>query len=654
LKKRENVVARIIKKIAHAKYEKSVARVPKFERSLTWSCTGNEQGKTIELFFTVTVLLTFCSAFNRKLDYRFFDVIITFLFLLSCYLSFLIMLKILREIRGSKLMRTALGLGLFTSALFATSLGFIKLFPSFRDISWNVDSRLFLSQTYSYVQNGNSNDSNSYSEFDIQYHATPSYIAAQVFDYLKVNPDITLFIAIPLLSLLTVYTFAESILRLSGLNKKHAILGAVILVNISYVTSISQRHKAMSPLVNSELMLNSQLAIAVVLATLGIQATNLRGKNLIVLAGLISLVALKPQYVPFAALSLIIIAVINLPTKIMKSILRACLPILINLVLALTFLLYFTSSKTGPRYIAKLDGIDLKVFLRSNLLIILFALLLILFLKIINESLTRKRVIQVFLTIGIYLISALLLDLLKFVPSGITLERMQIFQPTEPGGDSDFNQGLILLFVLLAIMFMMLIPTLDIRMSIAVKAVCIFLIVSSIFRIMYSVPIFLHPVKNGYEAVNLAPLRQVLAEAEKRTNKPKFLVNDFVDPAEDYRRNGSGMYWSSVGIGQFYLSDIATFHYLAPDVEKRLVNTRFFFNSHISDFHGKFIKSAEIDFIVINKRCLPNWFFETSPIFSNSEYALISPESFSHDNYQKLGSKNNNSQVRKFGTSPCL
>ena len=50
----------------------------------------------------------------------------------------------------------------------------------------------------------------------------------------------------------------------------------------------------------------------------------------------------------------------------------------------------------------------------------------------------------------------------------------------------------------------------------------------------------------------------------------------------------------------------------------------------------------------------PNWFFETSPIFANSEYALISTESFSHDNYQKLDSKNNNSQVRKFGTSPCL
>jgi hypothetical protein len=275
-------------------------------------------------------------------------------------------------------------------------------------------------------------------------------------------------------------------------------------------------------------------------------------------------------------------------------------------------------------------------------------------LKIINESLTRKRVIQVFLTIGIYLTSALLLDLVKFVPSEITLERMQIFQRTEPGGDSDFNQGLILLFVLVAILFLMLIPTLNIRISIAVKAVCIFLIVSSIFRIMYSVPSFLDPAKSGYEAVNLAPLRQVLAEAEKRTNKPKFLVNDFVDPAEDYRRNGSGMYWSSVGIGQFYLSDINTFHYLAPDVEKRLVNTRFFFNSRISDFHSKFIKSAEIDFIVINKRCLPNWFFETSPIFSNSEYALISPESFSHDNYQKLDSKNNNSQVRNFGNSPCI
>jgi hypothetical protein len=651
---RENLARRIIKKIAHAEYEKSVTRIFQFERFFTWVWTGKKQEKAIDLFFIGIILLSFCSAVNRKLDYKFLNIMIVFLFLFNCCLGFLIILKILKQISGSKLMRTALALGLLTSVLFATSLGFIRLLTSFRDISWNVDSRLFLSQSYSYIQNGNSNDSNSYSGFDIQYHATPSYIAAQVFDYLKVNPSITLFIAIPLLTLLTIYTFAESLLRGSGLNEKHAILGAVLLINISYMTSMTQRHKAMSPLVNSELMLNSQLAIAVVLATLGIQVTKLRWRNLIVLAGLISLVALKPQYLPFAALSLTIITVINSPKKCMKSVLRASLPILINSALALSFLLYFTSSKIGYRYIAKLDRDDLKFFLRSNLLMILFAFLLFVFLKIINESLTRVKVIQLFSTIGIYLLFALLLDLVKFEPSERTMERMQIFQSTEPGGDSDFNQGLILLYVLVAVSFLKLIPTLEIKKAIAVKVACIFLISFSIVRIVYSVPSFLDPSTRGYEAVDLASLRQVLAEAEKRTDRPKFLVNDFVDPAEEYRRNGSGMYWSSVGIGEFYLSDIKTFHFLAPDVEERLVNTNFFFNSHISDFHSKFIKSAEIDFIVINKRCLPNWFFETRPIFSNSEYALISPESFSPDNYQKNYPKNNNSQVRKFGTSPCM
>ena len=174
------------------------------------------------------------------------------------------------------------------------------------------------------------------------------------------------------------------------------------------------------------------------------------------------------------------------------------------------------------------------------------------------------------------------------------------------------------------------------------------------FRVTTSVNVFLDPSNRGYEAVNLASLREVLMQAAKRIEKPKFLVNDFVDPAESYRRNGSGMYWSSLGIGKFYLSDINTFHFLAPDVEERLAKNKYFFNSRISDFHTNLIDSEDIDFVVINKRCIPDWLSETRPIFSNSEFALIAASAFSRDGKLGLRTEDKVSQIKKFGESPCL
>ena len=618
-------------------------------RSLSKRISKSEQ---TQIFFFGLIISSFLSTANRKLDVRHLDLVIAGGFFLIFLLGSFLLAQEFFQGMGSTLTRITLSLGLLTSLLFALGLGLIRLTSKFRDVTWNVDSKLFLSQAYSYISHGNSISSNSYSGFDIQYHAVPSYISAQVFKYLEINPGITLFLAVPLVSITAIYFFAKLILIESGLSKTNASLGALVVLSIPYVTSISQREKFLTPLINSELMLNSQLAIAVVAATSALYLKNVRGKYLLTALGFISLWSLKPQYIPFAILSLSILAIIRLPDRKLNKIFRKTYPIILTSAFTITFLYIFSKSELNPEYTINFVRLSSADFLRKNLVVFLILPILFVLQRFQKKPLAHRKIVDLYLVVGVFLICSFLLEIIAFEPSPTTLRKMQVFQPTGPAGDSDFNQGLILLFVLIAIMVTILTSEIELSSSIIRRNICTLLISLFILRILAAVPLMLEPSVNGYEVTNLATLRQVLNQAERRVNMPKILVNDFADPAEGYRRNGSGMYWSSIGIGEFYLSDINTFHFLAPDIENRLKNTKIFFNTPISDFHLKFIESKGIDFIIINKRCTPIWYPGIRQIFANSEFAIIDAKTITRQEFNENGISS--TQILHYGVAPCI
>jgi len=608
--------------------------------------------KLTDLFFSGILLSTFLAALNRKLDLRILDIIIGLLFPLIYVLGVFIISQRMFQEKTSKLIKGTLLLGFVTNLLIAISLGIVKTLSIYRDLTWNVDSRLFLSQTYSYLRFGNSNNSNSYLGFDIQYHASPSYISAQVFDLFKINPNITLFLAVPSITLVAVYLSSESILRVSGLSRNCANLGALFVLSASYVTSFSQRSKLLTPLINSELMLNAQLAVAVVMATVYIQVRDLPGKHFFLFSSLVSLVGLKPQYIPFAVLSYMLVTVSRADLLGFKSALIKCRQILIISILAIPLMLFLSKSEYGPEYTAKIIPIDWTKFLRENVLLVIATLFLPLIAKLPNKEKFSWNLRFLSLITTIYLACSLGLELILFQPSEQILSKMQIFKPTKSAGDSDFNQGLLLVFILIVISLTSLVW--KIFSDSSVKTICVTLISLSILRLFCAVPEFVYPIKEGYEAVNLSQLRQTLVQAEKRVPNPKLLVNDFVDPAENYRRNGSGMYWSSVGIGHFYLSDINTFHYLAPDITQRLEKTKTFFNTPISGFQTKFLQKNHIDFVLVNLRCTPNWIRELRPVYSNESFALLESNSFHNRTFRTSDLKRTLTQQRNFGLSRCL
>jgi hypothetical protein len=605
-----------------------------------------------DLYFSGILFSTFFAALNRKLDLRILDFFIGLLFPLVCILGVCILFQRIRQEKASKLTIGTLVFGLLTNLLIAMSLGLIRTLTFFRDLTWNVDSRLFLSQTYSYLTFGNSNNSNSYSGFDIHYHASPSYISAQVFDLFKINPNITLFIAVPSVALIALYLSSESILRVSGLSRTCANLGALLVLSASFVTTFSQRSKLLAPLINSELMLNAQLAVSVVLATLYFQVRDLPGKYLFLFSSLVSLVGLKPQYIPFAVLSYMLVTFFRAELLSMKTASKEFSKILISSILAVPFVLLLSNSEFGPEYTARLIPIDWANFFRTNILIIIVALILPLIAKLPNKERFGWNLRVLFLITAIYLACSLALELILFEPSQQILNKMQIFKPTKSVGDSDFNQGLLLVFILILISSISLIwKTIG---ESSIKTICVTLILLSTLRIFCAVPEFVHPTKEGYEAVNLSQLRQTLAQAENRVSNPKLLVNDFVDPAENYRRDGSGMYWSSIGIGHFYLSDIKTFHFLAPDIRLRLEKTKVFFNSPVSSFHIDFLQENDIDFVVVNLRCTPNWLSKIRPVYLNGSYALLETKSFNTRTSEASGLKSTLTQTQNFGLSRCL
>lgn len=605
-----------------------------------------------QIFFVGLIVASFLATANRRIDVKLIDLAIACVFLCIFLLGCFLIAEEFLNVTGSFLSRFTLRVGLSTSLLFALGLGLIRLNSKYRDVTWNVDSRLFLSQAYSFISHGNSNSSNSYFGFDIQYHATPSYISAQIYKFFGIDPSIILFLAVPMVTVTAIYFFTKSIFKERGFSQVNSGIGALIVMSISYVTSVSQRDKLLAPLINNEVMLNAQLAIAVVVATTNLHLKSVTGKHSLTILGIVSLWNLKPQYIPFAIVFLLVLTIIRLPDRDLKIVLRTIFPIILTSALAISLIYPLSKSELNPEYSISFVNLSVSDFLKSNMMlasIIPIHLVMIAFQK---TQISYRKLLDVYLVIGVFLLCRLMLDVISFEPSFAVLRKMQVLQETKPSGDSDFNQGLILLFILIAVSAVIAFSEIELRLANLQKAVCLLLISLSLFRISFAAPTIARPSINGYEATDLASLRQVLTQAERRIFKPRILVNDFSDPAEDYRRNGSGMYWSSLGIGEFYLSDINTFHFLAPDIKSRLKNTKKFFSTPISDFQINFINSNKIDFIVINKRCTPNWYPDVDKIVSTSGFALIDAKAIKVQKFHNKSIFSNQSLL--FGKAPCI
>jgi len=528
--------------------------------------------------------------------------------------------------------------------IFACSLGIVRLLPRNEHIVWGIDNRMFLSRAYKFLQFGNQEDSLSYIGFDYKYHAMPSYMSAQLDRYLHIPPDMTLFLILPILTYITIFVVVFEISKSYGLTKLESGVISILICSINYLNSVSQIIKLSNPLISIDTMPNTELAIAVILCA--IRLTLINGARAFIWLTVLgfSLVAIKPQFIPFYWLIVIVIHLL-IPKKISKKLLylhvTACL-------LSLLIQVLYNSGNIQAEYSLTLISPDFLNFLKGNSIVIGSWICLVAVQRVYKSN-SNSKIHFLFCS---YLLLRLLFDIMYFNVTGSTQVLLRQYLKLKTSGDSDFDQGFILLYLAI-FLAVVIILSMSIRPELKNfhHAVVIVILLGVVgVRLFVMIPALTNPESYGKESVNLRPLHQLLKST--RAENPVFLVNDVSDPTENYRRYGSGMYWSSLGFGQFYLSDIATGHFLAPDIEMRKRNVTKFFNSELSRWHYSFLKKEGIEYVLINKRCEPSWMNKVKFLKSNEKFVLVAKDAFVKASNGTT--KHRKPQFKKSGISPCL
>lgn len=583
----------------------------------------------IHIRFDISVLgfitaLLLCSLLIG-LPYRFFNVI-------------------LKVIQNGKMKGWIISSVSISHLIFACSLGIVRQIPKNEDIVWGIDNRMFLSRAYKFFRFGNQEDSLSYFGYDYKYHAMPSYMSAQLDRHLQIPLDMTLFLILPILAYITIFVVVFEISKSYGLTNVESGVISILFCSISYLNSVSQIIRLSNPLISIDTMPNTELAIAVILCAIRLTLIyGARAFTWLTILGF-SLVAIKPQFIPFYWLIVIVIHLL-IPKKISKKLLSlnitACL-------LSLFIQVLYNYGNIQAEYSLTFISPDFLNFLKNNSIVIGCWICLVA-LQIVTKSKSNPKI---HLLLCSYLLLRLLFDIMYFNATGPTQKLLKQYLNLEASGDSDFDQGFILLYLAV---FLAVIIILSSSIRPELKNLHHAVVIAILFglagaRLFIIAPALTTPEVYGKEPINLRPLHELLKST--RAENPVFLVNDVSDPTENYRRYGSGMYWSSLGIGQFYLSDIQTGHFLAPDIEKRKRNVTKFFNSEISRWHSSFLKKEGIEYVLINKRCEPSWLNKVKFLSSNEKFVLVAKDEFVNVSSGTI--EHSKPQFKKSGIAPCL
>lgn len=527
---------------------------------------------------------------------------------------------------------------------FACTLGIVRLVPRNEQIVWGIDNRMFLSRAYKYLHYGNQDESLSYFGFDYKYHAMPSYMSAQLDQYLQIPPSVTLFLILPILIYLTIFIVVFEISRFYGLNEIESGIIAILTCSFNYLNSITQVNKLMNPLISIDLMPNTGLALAVIICVVRLTLIDISRVSIWLTIVGFSLVAVKPQFIPFFWLIVIMIHLL-IPRIISKK------SIVIYMIAAISSLLMqvmYNLGNTQAQYSLTLVSPDFVIFFKTNSFVIAFWACLAARQLIVKSKINPK----IHILFGVYLTLRLFFDVLFFSSTGSTEKLSKRYLNLGETGDSDFNQGFIALYLAIGISLVVYFTrNTQLRFMNSYSGPLTFVLLGVvILRFLALLPGLINPEVHGREPINLQPLNQLLGTVQVKN--PLFLANDVSDPTENYRRYGSGMYWSSLGIGQFYLSDIATGHFLAPDIGERMLNAKKFFNSDLSQWHFDFLDAEGIDYILINTRCEPPWINQINFLPTNDRFILLPKRTFI--NKTNAIKQNLKPQIRKSGIAPCL
>jgi hypothetical protein len=548
--------------------------------------------------------------------------------------------------------------------------------------TFNVDYRYHLMHTKSILSaSGTTNSLVAWGQ-PIDYHVGPAWLAASLFDFLKIPIELSSFVIIPIFTIFGLAIFLLSLFKFLNLENNTNYWSVSLLLAMPFVSTflpdIDSRifawHWFSAESIDAwflgpSLMLNSFFAIWVLSGSIIILlATD--DKRLYSLAGLgvASLYEIKPQFIASASIiivSLVLIDFIN--HKIDKKIFTKWLYFMCTAIaLVFSFAIKNDSAflERGTLefhfQIPKLNKEELASFVTSPaMLVSLFFLLYIVFFVIAQRGLNQLGVTK---HLALFLLSVnILIVLIKFL---LWIFVVSLTASNESYNiNSDLLQGInFLQWAIFPINLLVITKKIKINARILMTPIIGFSLLLSVQQTIYGI---IDPT-TSYEYVDASNVAQLLSVIPNDSSL--FITSDIAEPADDYKRSGDANYLPAVSGHHFW---IAGHRY--PDlkfnsvVKKRLGEVNYFFSVPWTNWHKKYLLSNRITHILVSERCYPTW-LDASPIAftsttqENNWFIYDSLSLIEH--YKFLSKTTQNSQNNelmtvnlfrnKFGAANCL
>jgi hypothetical protein len=489
---------------------------------------------------------------------------------------------------------------------------------------WNIDYRQSYVQSLELERSSEDAISNfTYFGFQSSYHSGHALLAAQIKEIAGLDLDFGLFLFVPLIAFISILFFITAVGRFFKFSNNEIMMvnfTCFFLPTFLFMSADSKPKLIQQNLLGSHLMLNGMLALATIfgIGSISLLRTTKFSQVLVFMyICQISLIAIKPQYIPFSMLFFSMLLILK-----SHSVAKVIAFALFNF----PIILLTSRTSIAPNFKFEIVAPD------RDILLLPFALGIFLLVAHLarsdsNKCILREHVVvSFFIAIILFTFVRLLMGILQFQIDVDILSRLQEFWPWADLSvfDYDLEQGFLILYIWVIILFTysllraLRLTGLQHRILVLVMTVLVCLSTwSTLQRIIYPI--------NFNEAVATSDLTETL---EITPFNARVLVNDIADPADDFQRAGRGEYLAMGGRVSFYLASSMPDHYLAPDYLQRVKAARTFFQNRITVESVKFLEDNSIDFVLINTRCIPVWMDDIKWQNDFPKFILYSREDF--------------------------
>jgi hypothetical protein len=499
----------------------------------------------------------------------------------------------------------------------------LQTFFGWPDLVFNIDHRYLLMHAWSIQRAEGASEALTMAGTAIRYHSGPAWLAAAAGSILEREPNVFLFLWFPAVAVATIALGVHRILRGLGAPFVGALFGFAFALTPPWAhirfgggTRRALREAAswnfaaagdwfVSLFFNPsfEMMLNSLLGTAIILAAIAMHVTKRSIVSLFLAAATIALAAAtKPQYALSGALLLLAIGLSTadrdrIPLTLVLAVPAASAIAGLVLGIALSGVAAgSTSGSSGFTVAFPTDWRVVRPFLLSDPQFLFGTMgLAVLFLTRRALPEFARYVLRFGSVLAVSMLGFwLLLTTLTQDPSGGNKEwawnSMQTLQPV----------GRILTAAVAAALYSLL-AQVAVRFALVPLALILIASTSSGIHLIAD----LTDPLSGHEVVDAAEIRTLLAEIDPLD--ALIVVSDLSDPAQDHRREGKAFYLSNPYGHRYWLTQTGVGHQFLAETSERLEQLEAFFGAPWSSWHEQFLLETDITHVAVNTRCPSAW-----------------------------------------------